>query len=252
MYRDCALEVKKSEFHYFLRRNFHNHIAIPIGAGIPAFYTPTGVNTVHATGNFPVKYNPEGSVQKYSSPKEERIFDGRTYVMEKAIKGDVACIKAWKGDTDGNLVFKATAQNFNPDMAKAAKVTVAEIEELVDAGELKPEEIHLPGIFVDRVYVGEHFLRRIEKKTYKNQLQNCDPLETTKTESRKKICRRVANEFKDGMCVNLGIGIPTLVSNYIEDNLKINLHSENGLLKYDYPESEHDIDPDLGKNFFLK
>jgi 3-oxoacid CoA-transferase subunit A len=117
------------------------------GAGIPAFYTPTGVGTVIA------------------EDKETREFDGRLYLMEHALKADFALIKAWKGDKWGNLVYRKTARNFNPMMATAAKVTIAEVEHLVDPGELDPDMVHTPSIFVKRIFQGELFERRIEKRT---------------------------------------------------------------------------------------
>ena len=117
------------------------------GAGIPAFYTPTGVGTLRAEG------------------KETREFDGRTYLLEEALHGDFAFVKAWKGDTHGNLVFRKTARNFNPLVAKAASVTIAEVEELVPAGALDPDEIHLPGIYVQRIIKGEHYEKWIEQRT---------------------------------------------------------------------------------------
>lgn len=117
------------------------------GAGIPAFYTPTGVGTLVAEG------------------KETRDFDGRTYVMEKALVADFAFVKAWKADTHGNLVFRKTARNFNPMMAMAAKVTIAEVEELVQPGELDPDHVHTSGIFVQRVIQGVNYEKRIERRT---------------------------------------------------------------------------------------
>src|SRR5205085_7437519 len=117
------------------------------GAGIPAFYTPTGVGTVIAEN------------------KETREFEGRLYLMEHALKADFAFIKAWKGDTWGNLVYRKTARNFNPMMATAAKVTIAEVEHLVKPGELDPDIVHTPSIFVKRIFQGELYERRIEKRT---------------------------------------------------------------------------------------
>lgn len=117
------------------------------GAGIPAFFTPTGVGTVVAEG------------------KETREFDGRLYVMERALKADFAFVKAWKGDSWGNLVYRKTARNFNPMMATAAKVTIAEVEQLVEVGELDPDVVHTPSVFVNRIFQGELFERRIEKRT---------------------------------------------------------------------------------------
>jgi 3-oxoacid CoA-transferase subunit A len=117
------------------------------GAGIPAFYTRTGVGTLVAEG------------------KEVRTFDGEDYVMERALTADLAIVKAWKGDEAGNLVYRKTARNFNPMMATAGKVTVAEVERLVAPGELDKDAIHTPGIFVDRLFQGAHFEKRIEQLT---------------------------------------------------------------------------------------
>src|SRR6476661_1003995 len=117
------------------------------GAGIPAFYTPTGVGTLVAEG------------------KETREFDGRLYVMERGLTADFAFVKAWKGDRQGNLVYRKTARNFNPMMASAAKVTIAEVEHLVEVGELDGDAIHTPSIFVKRISQGELYERRIERRT---------------------------------------------------------------------------------------
>ena len=117
------------------------------GAGIPAFFTPTGVGTIVAEG------------------KETREFDGRPYVMERALKADFALVKAWKGDRMGNLVYRKTARNFNPIMATAAKVTIAEVEHLVEAGELDGDLVHTPSVYVKRIFQGELYERRIEKRT---------------------------------------------------------------------------------------
>ena len=117
------------------------------GAGIPAFYTPTGVGTIVAEG------------------KDVREFDGRPYVLERGITGDFALVKAWKADTFGNLIFRKTARNFNPMMATAGKITVVEVEEIVPVGELDPDQIHTPGVFVQRIYKSEKLEKRIEQRT---------------------------------------------------------------------------------------
>ncbi|GAB2835285.1 CoA transferase subunit A [Ferruginibacter profundus] len=117
------------------------------GYGMPAIFTPAGVGTEVAEG------------------KETRIFNGKEYLMEYAFDADFALIKAWKGDTDGNLIFAATARNFNPLMAMAGKITIAEVEELVPAGELDPNHIHTPGIYVHRIFKGAHYEKRIEQRT---------------------------------------------------------------------------------------
>jgi 3-oxoacid CoA-transferase subunit A len=135
------------------------------GAGIPAFYTPTGAGTAISDGGLPLKYAADGSVAKSSPRKETREFDGRGYVLERGITADFALVKAWKGDRFGNLVYRHTAMNFNPMMATAAKVTIAEVEELVEVGELDPDHIHTPGIYVQRIFRGEQYEKRIERRT---------------------------------------------------------------------------------------
>jgi 3-oxoacid CoA-transferase/3-oxoacid CoA-transferase subunit A len=135
------------------------------GAGIPAFYTPTGVGTQVSEGGLPMKYTKSGQILKASPPKETREFNGRMYVLEHAIRGDFALVKAWRADHSGNLVYRRTARNFNPMMATAAKVTVAEVEELVETGSLDPDQIHTPGIHVDRVIGGLSYEKRIEQRT---------------------------------------------------------------------------------------
>src|SRR5688500_18812370 len=121
------------------------------GAGIPAFYTPAGYGTEIANG------------------KEVKIFNGKPHILEMALTADFAIVKAWKGDTEGNLIFKSTARNFNPMMAMAGKITIAEVEELVPAGELDPNFIHTPGIFVQRIFQGEKFEKRIEQRTVRKR-----------------------------------------------------------------------------------
>ena len=134
------------------------------GSGVPAFFTATGAGTAISDGGLPLKYAADGNVAKLSAKKETREFAGRTYVLEPAITGDFALVKAWKGDRFGNLVYRHTAMNFNPMMATAAKVTIAEVEELVEVGQLDPDHIHTPGIYVHRVVHGKGYERRIERR----------------------------------------------------------------------------------------
>jgi 3-oxoacid CoA-transferase/3-oxoacid CoA-transferase subunit A len=135
------------------------------GAGIPAFYTPTGAGTAVSEGGLPLLYNADGSVKKFSEKKEVRSFEGRDYVLETAIRGDFAIVKAWRGDRYGNLVYRNTAMNFNPMMAMAAKVTIAEVEETVEVGSIDPDHVHTPGVFVQRVLRGDRYEKRIERRT---------------------------------------------------------------------------------------
>ncbi|MGW6035110.1 CoA transferase subunit A [Gordonia terrae] len=135
------------------------------GTGIPAFYTPAGVGTPVADGGMPWRYDIDGSVQVSSPPKETRVFGGRRFVLEEAITSDFALVHARVGDTEGNLVFDKTAQNFNPLAAMAGKITIAQVEELVEPGELDPAEVHLPGVFVQRIVHTGAQVKRIEKRT---------------------------------------------------------------------------------------
>ncbi len=124
------------------------------GAGIPGFYTPTGVGTKIAEG------------------KEIRQFDGRDFVLEKGIVGDFAFVKAWKGDKFGNLIYRKTARNFNPMIATAGKITVAEVEELVEVGTLDPDQVHTPGVYVQRIFQGKNYQKRIEQRTVSKATKN--------------------------------------------------------------------------------
>ena len=135
------------------------------GAGIPAFYTPAGVGTQVSEGGLPQKYDAEGSVAAASEPKEVRSFNGAEYVLEESLTPDFALVHAAKGDRHGNLVFHATAMNFNPLCATAGRITIAEVEELVEPGELDPGQVHVPGIFVQRVVLAPDVEKRIEKRT---------------------------------------------------------------------------------------
>jgi 3-oxoacid CoA-transferase/3-oxoacid CoA-transferase subunit A len=135
------------------------------GAGIPAFFTPTGAGTAVSDGGLPLRYASDGSVAKTSPKKETREFGGKLHVLEPAITGDFALVKAWKGDRFGNLVYRHTAMNFNPMCASAGKITIAEVEELVPVGQLDPDHVHTPGIFVQRIFKGSRYEKRIERRT---------------------------------------------------------------------------------------
>lgn len=192
------------------------------GAGIPGFYTRTAYGTLLADG------------------KDTRSFNGKEYVLEEAIRADVSIVKAWKGDSAGNLVYRKTARNFNPMIATCGSVTVAEVEELVEVGQLDPDEIHTPGIFVDRIIQGNSYEKRIEFRTMRGG-------QSSKKESpiRMAMARRAAQELRDGYYVNLGIGIPTLVANFIPEGMNVTLQSENGLMGIGPFPDEYLVDPDL-------
>lgn len=212
------------------------------GMGVPAFLTPTGIGTLVQEGQMPTLLNPLdplGPPRKRSSPKNTLIYEGKQYVVEVSISADFALVKAWKADTLGNLVYRKTARNFNADMALAAKCTIAEVEEIVEAGELGPDEIHTPGIFVQRVVKGEMFEKRLENIRKPGQKGRIDD------PKKARIARRAAEECKENMYINLGIGIPNLITEFIPKSKKVTVHTENGMLGVGpYPEYGKE-DPDL-------
>ena len=191
------------------------------GAGIPGFYTRTAAGTKLAEG------------------KETKVFDGKEYVLEEGLKSDLSIVKAWKGDKSGNLVYRKTSRNFNPMIATCGSVTVAEVEELLEVGSLDPDQVHTPGIYVDRIVKGASFEKRIEFRTLAGATGKKD------SPIRELMAKRAARELKDGYYVNLGIGIPTLVANYIPKDIKVTLQSENGLLGIGPFPDESSVDPDL-------
>ena len=196
------------------------------GAGIPAFYSPTSVGTALAEG------------------REIREFDGKLHVLEKAIHVDYAFLRGYRADRLGNVQFRGGSQNFNPSFAKAARVAIVEVDEIVEPGVIPPELINLPGIFVSRVVkTTEKFdlWRRPERRpSDKPRLYNGKPGLT-----RAGIAKNAARLVRDGTYVNLGVGIPTMVSNYLVERDVI-LHAENGVLGYGRMLSEeHEVDPDI-------
>eukprot|EP00300_Choanocystis_sp_HF-7_P022098 c21237_g1_i1.p1 GENE.c21237_g1_i1~~c21237_g1_i1.p1 ORF type:complete len:521 (+),score=116.76 c21237_g1_i1:33-1595(+) len=210
------------------------------GAGIPGFYTATGVGTSVQEGGFPIKYTRDGKPLIVSEPRELRTFGGRQYVLQEGIRADFSLIKGWKADTLGNIMFRGTARNFNPDCATAGRICIAEVEEIVAPGELAPNDIHLPSVYVHRLVKGPSYVKRIERLTLSiakgaasGAAAAAAPVDAAKkaaAETRDRIVRRAAKEFKDGMYVNLGIGIPTLAANCVAPGITIHLQSENGLL----------------------
>lgn len=198
------------------------------GAGIPAFYSPTSVGTALTDG------------------KELRDFGGKQYVLESAIHVDYAFLRGYRADRLGNVQFRGGSQNFNPSFAKAARVAIVEVDEIVEPGGIPPELIDLPGIFVSRVVKttqvtdGKAWRRPERRPSDKPRLYNDKPGLT-----RAGIAKRASALVKDGTYVNLGVGIPTMVSNYLQDRDVI-LHAENGVLGYGRMVSEEsEIDPDI-------
>ncbi|CDM36966.1 hypothetical protein DTO013E5_7137 [Penicillium roqueforti] len=216
------------------------------GAGIPAFYTPAAFGTVVQFGQVPLRHNPDGTVAKYSEPRDTKVFDGKSYIMEEAIKADYAFVKAWKADRLGNCLFRHTANNFNGAMGRNAKMTIVEAEHIVEPGEIDPAAVHLPGIYVKRV-IQSTFPTQIEKYTYAKE-EGADTAALGKGETankRERIVRRAAKEFKNGMYANLGIGMPVLASNFVDPSIEVVLQSENGVLGLGPYPKKGEEDPDV-------
>jgi 3-oxoacid CoA-transferase len=205
-------------------------------AGIAAAYVKAGVGTYVETGGFPMRLGKDGkSITQVSRPRERRNFDGRDYLLEEAIKVDFAMIKAYQADKKGNLRFRKTARNFNPDMCGAGRVTLAEVEQLVD--EIPAEKVHWPGCFVDRVYKAPHVYKKIERLKFrdagngdKGKKGNGKGKEEEKDSKRLRIAARAVKELTEGMYVNLGIGIPVMVANSVMGKVSVDLQGENGLV----------------------
>ncbi|ODQ83267.1 hypothetical protein BABINDRAFT_159699 [Babjeviella inositovora NRRL Y-12698] len=214
-------------------------------AGIPAFYSPAGAGTWLEDGLLPVRYDSTGTkVLKTSKPRETREYDGRTFLLEEAIKGDVAVIKAYKVDTLGNCWFRGAAQNFNTVMGKNANLTIVEAENIVEPGEIEPENVHLQSIYVNRI-VQSTTPKDIEIFKYSEDKAEIKVDNVSAADlKREKIVRRAAQEFKDGSYANLGIGMPTLAPAYLPKGVNVTLQSENGLLGLGpYPvEGQEDAD----------
>jgi len=216
------------------------------GAGIPAFYTPAAFGTVVQTGDLPLKYNADGSVLSYGTPRDVKVFDKKSYVMEEAIKGDYAFIKAYKADKLGNVQFRYSAANFNGPMARNAKMTIVEAEHIVEPGEMDPGAVHVPGIYVKRV-IQSTAEKRIEKVI--NAKDPADAMGALGSgdagNKRERIVKRAAKEFKNGMYANLGIGMPMLAPTFVDPSVSVVLQSENGILGLGPYPKKGEEDPDL-------
>ncbi|KAI9731814.1 MAG: hypothetical protein M1818_007679 [Claussenomyces sp. TS43310] len=222
------------------------------GAGIPAFFTPTGVHTLLESGDIPIRLGPADKDSKQSTVlesgkrRETRTFDGKTYGMETALKGDVAIIRAWKVDESGNCQFRYTTKAFGIIMAKAAKVTIVEAENIVPVGSIDPDFVHLQGIYVDRI-VPSTAPKQIEiKKVRTAEEKGADSSDrSANVIRRERIAKRTAKEFKHGYYVNLGVGIPTLAPSFLSPETQVWIQSENGILGMGPYPTEDEVDPDL-------
>lgn len=214
--------------------------------GLLGFYTRTGADTLVEHGGFPTKFALGGkNIEKCSESKESKISNGHKYLFEKAITADYGFVKAWKADTYGNLIYRKTARNSNADIPGAAKITIAEVEEIVPVGTLEPDQIHTPGVLVQRVVKGERFDKPIERLTLSSEKGVQIPGSAEQVRIREIIARRAAKEITSGMYVNLGIGIPTMVANYLTPGIDIVIQGENGLLGIGPYPVEGFQDPDL-------
>ena len=218
------------------------------GHGIPAFYTPAAFGTVVQTGELPYRYNSDGSIAEYGKPKDVKVFNGRSYLMEEAIQGDYALVKAWKADRLGNCQFRLAAQNFNGAMGRNARFTIVEAEHIVEPGEIDAAAVHLPGIYVKRVCQSTAE-KKIEKFTFAaDEGSGLDKAALGSGETAKKrerIVRRAAKEFKNGMYANLGIGMPMLAPSFVDPSVEVQLQSENGILGLGPYPKKGEEDPDL-------
>jgi 3-oxoacid CoA-transferase len=228
------------------------------GNGIPAFYTQTGVGTFLEHGGFPILIPQNGEEPTLvTKPRDVKIFNGRKYLMEEALTADFSIIKGWKADEKGNVIFNKSARNFNIDAAKAGKICIVEVEEIVPTGFINPDHVHLPHIFVQRLVQCNFYQKRIEFRTTSSDLGDVESAFLAQHQGKGKdlsvlakrrirMARRAAKDVKDGMYINIGIGIPTLVTNFIPPHLEVTFQSENGILGMGgFPKEDRDVDPDL-------
>ncbi|KAG9098347.1 hypothetical protein FRC06_006512 [Ceratobasidium sp. 370] len=222
------------------------------GAGVPAFFTPTGFGTAVQAGGMPIKYKEgsDGEVEIPGLAKEVREFGGRKYILEESLPGDYAFVRAHKADAFGNLQFRYTTQNFSAVMARAAKLTIVEAEEIVPVGSIDPQHVHVPGVYVDRI-VPATAPKEIEFRTTTPDKNAPVDVEATlgekgeARERRERIVKRAAKELKDGYYVNLGIGMPNLVPSFLPEGVVVHLQSENGILGMGPYPTEDEIDADI-------
>ncbi|PAV23901.1 3-oxoacid -transferase [Pyrrhoderma noxium] len=221
-------------------------------AGIPAFYTPTGSSTAVEKGAIPIKYKeggPSAGIEEPGNAKEVREFNGKKYVMEPALAGDVAFVRAWKADEAGNTIFRYTQNNYNGVAARNAALTIVEAEEIVPVGALDPNEVHLPGIYVDRIVKAtvpkEIEILSVAKSENTPPPSPGDSTKARGREIRERIAKRAAKEIKDGYYVNLGVGMPTVVTEFLEPGVSVWIQSENGILGMGPPPTPEKVDADI-------
>ncbi|CCM02065.1 uncharacterized protein FIBRA_04141 [Fibroporia radiculosa] len=230
-------------------------------SGYPAILTPTGASTAVESGDIPIQYNAGGmknGVKVPGNKKQTMVFDGRKYVVEPALVGDVAFVHAWKADEVGNLVFRYTANNYNAVMARNAKLTIVEAsiqttlaEEIVPVGSLSPNAIHIPGIYVDRIVRAtqpkaiEVLALAQSKEAQVSKPSSGESSQKASNDWRHRIAKRAAKEIGDGFYVNLGVGIPTLVPEHLDPGMTVWIESENGILGMGPYPTEEQVDADI-------
>jgi 3-oxoacid CoA-transferase len=221
-------------------------------AGVSATYLKAGVSTYIESGGFPMRFGRDGkSIERVSKPKERRNFDGTEYLLEEAIKCDFSLVKAFQADKKGNLRFRKTSRNFNPDMAGIARVTVAEVEQIVD--EIPADKIHLSGCFIDRIFKSPKVSGKIERLKLRDVPTSSASKSTTGKEKKAekkdykklRIANRAVEELASGMYCNLGIGIPVMVANSIEGKVAVDLQGENGIVGIGPYPMKGKQDPDI-------
>ncbi|KAK7426679.1 hypothetical protein QQZ08_006857 [Neonectria magnoliae] len=216
------------------------------GAGIAAFFTPTAAHTLLQSGDIPVRLDKSGAVVEKGRKRETREFNGRTFLMETSLTGDVAILRAWKADTEGNCVFRYTTKAFGPIMAKAAKLTIVEAENIVEVGSIDPNDVNLPGIFVDRIVQSTEEKRIEVLKLRDDDAPKASAKPTSEAQAKRiRIAKRAAKELKQGYYVNLGVGIPTLAASLLPADRKVWIQSENGILGMGPYPTIDEVDPDI-------
>jgi 3-oxoacid CoA-transferase len=212
--------------------------------GMAASYVKAGVGTYVETGGFPKRLGTDGkSIAEVTRPREKRVFeDGCEYLLEEGLHVDFSLIRAHQADKYGNLRFRKTSRNFNPDMAGFGDVVIAEVDQIVD--EIPPNQVHYPGCFIDRVYKSPHIYHKVERLRYID-VPNTKGSEQVKDKKRQRIAMRAVKELDDGMYCNLGVGIPVTVANIVLGKVDVDLQGENGIVGMGpYPKKGQE-DPDL-------